>query len=635
MKSEFKKRRLIIGISVMVMIGIFTLAAIIVFLYSSRKGTVAYLYDESNVSVNYSVAQLKFDLSSNHMYYYYTANPTYTERFEPMLDDLADLKNRFEGGSINKTEYEASAKQKLAEYYPSEMIIELNDAWNSYNSSQSDYDEATRTIYNTYSNRFEFMFRIRNVNIERIDNEKGIWYYYVSDLLSLYYDEFVVQKNSDGVLTSTLNLGVKLRGGTTFSGDTANYYYDTEFNKMVTAYTMKFVNSGTADMYMAMNTLLPSTEQNGVLAMILPYNFNISQLAEDAVYNAYVDENGNISYHDLIVALLKNGKIASSGSFSTFTYAYTDSQLDNLNYTQLSELLTSWNACAIDSYKNYTTYPDYENFKLSIHGSVNPESITEVQMGMLCWADYETCEDYYARDDATKKWESDDAYELMKYNFTVNIKASLKDLDFTSNVDYTFMYNDTQDYQKFIGVSNFDVEGYAYFLQGDGTKINAKNHMQDGYIICNYTNSQAENYIDKIRFNVNYRGFSPAYIRVRFIEQFTNAKGEIVAINRIKFNLADNWYDNRMNDMYLYSPKLYSSTDKDVLTTTGKAKLITVPVIDGLSQTYSSVSSIDPELAKNQNLTLQLSIYIEAVQPNRTQEYWGIDVADIPTEDAG
>ena len=100
-------------------------------------------------------------------------------------------------------------------------------------------------------------------------------------------------------------------------------------------------------------------------------------------------------------------------------------------------------------------------------------------------------------------------------------------------------------------------------------------------------------------------------------------------INQLRFAKASGWVDNRAKDLFFYSDKLYYSTDKDVLMTSGKAKVVTIPVITGLQE---DVQETDPTLNTKRGLTLRLSLLVEAVQPNRFEEIWHIN--SIPTVDA-
>lgn len=632
--GRFRTRQILMRTIPALLASVIAVSTFLIWFLKTRD-SAAYLYDEYNLSVDYSVAQLAFDLSSNHMYKYYTDNPSYTHTFEPMLLQLKGLTDSLNAAEISITEFDASVKTALAAYYSEELINALQTAWDENNSSQEAYDEAAGAIYNAHYRQYEFLFKIKNMQLQSVDSTKSIWYYYADDLLRTYYDEYVVQSDASGVRQSTMRVGVKLKGGTTYSADASGNYYDTYFNDMVTAFTMDFKNSGNVSLYLKLDmNMFPTSNRNkGILGMVLPYGMTWETL-KTGIYESYYDTvTGKWDYRGLIGALLENKE---GGFLSTVSGTMPDDIYTSLTYDSMQALLEEWNAYAINTYNDKDT--DYVNANGSIvvvsDDNTQEDAIHNVRISMVFWSDYEKSAAFYASQSGGKEWRSDDAYQLIRYDFAIDAKTSLKNSDMSlyTPADWAEMYNEEKVYEKFAGVSNFDIEGYAYFEKTDGgttTVVNAKNYMQGGYIICNYVDETAVNYIANLRFDVLYRGYSPAFIRVRLIEQFTNTAGEIEAVNRLKFALGENWADNRAQDLYFYSNKQYFSSDNAMLTTLGKAKMLTIPVITGLSSEYSQIGDIDPLLTKDKTMKLKMTFFAEAVQPNRTEEYWYMSAGDI------
>lgn len=633
--------------------------ALAILVSKTSRQSDAYLYDENSFDINYNIAQLDFDLFTNKMYAYYQEDLRYNNGgendLESLLVTLDALQDNFTSLQISKSDYEENVITALKTFYPGDMIDALAAAagmiGDSYSAEgEAAYNAAAKTVYDTYSGSVGFLFKIRNYIFtpsSGYDFSLGIWYYYVDNLISRYMSEFVVVQEDADTTSAKLQIGIKLKGGTTWSNVSEDdpittdivegAYYDGYFNDMVLPVTYKFKNTGSADLYLKLGVLLDDDTTMGVLAFILPYGLNLCDVMTvgtdaNTLYSSCLDGEGKILYRDFMIAVLDYYEIESG-----LLYAYEPSP--SLAYDQLTALFNQWNIYALSTYASEEVYG---NVKIAMKEPESQGDISNIlSMGILTWADYEKCSLYYnsvkfsgSEDD---NWMGADDYLVIKYSIAINIIASLKDVDFTQFTDDDFerAYNDRFNAEdKFIGVSNFDIAGYAFFVDplGNETNVFTEGYFQNGYIVCNYTDPAAVNNISKLRLNINYRGYSPAYIRVQFIEQFTNSKGEIVAINQIKFDLADTWYDNRSDDLCFYSDMLWYSAEKDIeVTVDGKkvAKVFTVPVILGVTGWVDAATTIDPDLADNTDLTLQISIIIEAVQPNRIEAYWGI--SDIPS----
>lgn len=630
------------------LVAVITVSTIVLVIINNRK-SAAYLYDESNVSVKYGVAKLSFDLSSNHMVSYYAQDDSYTPEFISMLDTLKTLVSGFDSEAhhnLETFEIAVKAAMTLTEndttgYYSQAFITALSNVWNQYRSGENgysidDYYDDTYNIYNTYYHDYKNLFRIKNMAVDSIENDSTVWYYYAKDLVETYYGKdgsYVVQTDATGLRQSTVKIDVKLKGGTTFNNNTdltQNPYYDALFNEMVSPLTLNFCNTGDVSLYLNYLINMKSQENagNGVLGMVLPYGSDFETLKSDATYSPYFNATtGKWDFRGLICALFTH---------YTFTYPTPIADYSKLDYLTMETLLQEWNLYAVQTYS--TNFADHSLLSLRNNLIINPTSsnltdyLKTINASMLFWADYEKVDGNY--DAATpESWRVDDEYGRYNYSFTVKLLTSLKDDDmskFTED-DWSQIYNNMVEYNKAAGVSNFDVDGDAFFENDDGNDTSIQ-YMEGGYIICNYTDPTARNYIGKLRFSVKYRGFSPANIRVRLVEQFTNTSGKIVAINLIKFKCAQNWYDNRANDLYFYSDKLFSSIDTGTLTRDGRPKYLNIPVITGIEFPQgheNSMAAIDEILGEDTTMKMKVSIYVEAVQPNRTEEYWGVDINQI------
>lgn len=203
----------------------------------------------------------------------------------------------------------------------------------------------------------------------------------------------------------------------------------------------------------------------------------------------------------------------------------------------------------------------------------------------------------------------------------------------------------------YTSLSDFEVSGTLSFKDGtaySGSTILAPVSFRDG----------DENYIGDMKYVITYTGSSPAYIRVRILEQWTDsATNEILAAGFLNYKLANGglpavpkpsesapptqtpipaagsgankdalaetgeWVDNRKNDYcYYYSvpvqPKMLANTGTDsaVLIGDGKVELTLIHQAGDAAL----VNGVDA------GAQMGLVIEVEAVQPNRYREFWGI-----------
>lgn len=200
----------------------------------------------------------------------------------------------------------------------------------------------------------------------------------------------------------------------------------------------------------------------------------------------------------------------------------------------------------------------------------------------------------------------------------------------------------------YVAVSDFDVEGTLYFndtLYQKGQDILVEVGLTPG----------STNYIGTMRFDVVYTGISPAYIRVRVLEQWEDiATGDLISSEYLPYYttgaavnvktggtvvsaggagdiLAEPgvWIDERATDFcYYYStpvrPKTLSATYDNVTSQTltsigdGAIALTLMDQTAAGANNATLLQSIDPNKVR-----LSLRMEIEAVQPNRFRELFG------------
>lgn len=207
-------------------------------------------------------------------------------------------------------------------------------------------------------------------------------------------------------------------------------------------------------------------------------------------------------------------------------------------------------------------------------------------------------------------------------------------------------------------LSDFDVQGILSF----GGQVYEDNAVM---VPVSFRPEDA-NYIGKMKYVIRYQGGSPAYLRVRVLEQWIDrSNDEIMSASYLNYALSDlvgvvkpetgaveypaagsgkegdalaemgQWVDNRSIDYcYYYSvpvqPKAIQ-VEKPASTLTGiKDGTVELTLIDQTAEganTSQMIEGIDPEATQ-----LMLLFEVEAVQPNRYREFFGIDTIPSPTE---
>lgn len=207
-------------------------------------------------------------------------------------------------------------------------------------------------------------------------------------------------------------------------------------------------------------------------------------------------------------------------------------------------------------------------------------------------------------------------------------------------------------------LSDFEVSGTLSFQDGveySGSTILVPVSFNEG----------EENYIGDMKYKITYTGSSPAYIRVRILEQWTDsATNEILSAGFLNYKLTNtanrvipkpeessvpkpsesatpssipaagggadnntlaetgNWVDNRKNDYcYYYSVPVQPK----MLVNTGAPSSILIS--DGTVQLTLIDQAKDAGLVSGVDASAQMGLVIEveAVQPNRFREFWGIN----------
>lgn len=199
----------------------------------------------------------------------------------------------------------------------------------------------------------------------------------------------------------------------------------------------------------------------------------------------------------------------------------------------------------------------------------------------------------------------------------------------------------------FTSLSDFEVTGILSFkedgLPYEGTSVLAP---------VSFTPT-ADNYIGNLKYTVRYTGSSPAYIRVRVLEQWTDSSSDdILPASFLEYKIAPGgnphtpgfptgtptipaagpsaenlakmgeWVDNRKVDYCYYytvpvQPKLLEAKGEGTATVIGDGT-VELTLIDQ-SENADLIAGIDPTTTE-----MGLVIEVEAVQPNRYLEFWGI-----------
>lgn len=193
--------------------------------------------------------------------------------------------------------------------------------------------------------------------------------------------------------------------------------------------------------------------------------------------------------------------------------------------------------------------------------------------------------------------------------------------------------------QGYVSMSDFQVEALAYF--GDSKE---PERVEEGLLSVSLDPSDP-NYIGSLKLYVRYTGISPAYLRVRILEQTTDAEGVILASGMTPYrvltkeaaatladvqgqnktintaSLLENgryWIDNRKEDNCYYwngifQPEETSANADGLIEYQGN--YTEVLLIDGLTR----------EVTAQPGVRMQVLFEVEAVQPNRVEEFWNLD----------
>ncbi len=198
----------------------------------------------------------------------------------------------------------------------------------------------------------------------------------------------------------------------------------------------------------------------------------------------------------------------------------------------------------------------------------------------------------------------------------------------------------------FTVLSDFEVEGILSFQDG-------VTYTGQSILVPVSFNPLADNYIGNMKYVVRYTGASPAYVRVRLLEQWTDrSSNEVLPASFLSYAVTESglpaaaapapdpsipaagggaagdaltgvghWVDNRAADYcYYYSlalqPKMLAAAGTGTALTVGDGSVELV-LID--QRGVSPAPDVDP-LATQMGLILE----VEAVQPNRYREFWGI-----------
>lgn len=186
---------------------------------------------------------------------------------------------------------------------------------------------------------------------------------------------------------------------------------------------------------------------------------------------------------------------------------------------------------------------------------------------------------------------------------------------------FAWLFYDTGQ-KPYTGVSNFNLAGEIYFEQEDGTRIDSSKHLEDGLLQINVTDEKADNYLGKLRVDVKYTGYSPAYVRVRILEQWIDHQTDTLQpVQYIPYTLYEengksHWMDNRTDDLYFYYDQLISSSQTKEEADAATEK--TIPLVQGVEDNF--LSGIRDGAA-----SLYLIITVDGVQPNRYQQFWNIE----------
>ncbi len=161
-----------------------------------------------------------------------------------------------------------------------------------------------------------------------------------------------------------------------------------------------------------------------------------------------------------------------------------------------------------------------------------------------------------------------------------------------------------------------DMRTFTYiYLDKNGVSLNVPTDENGLYILS--TNPNDDNYLGNFRVNVNQKGYSHAYVRVKFNVQWTMPDGTVTQNIELPFTFGEKWYDNRQQDYCVYyteSTGLFASHDKSIIT------------------------GFDFEKFQNETLSEiaipKIAVTAESVQINRYPQMWGMDTLPWEVKEA-
>ena len=178
-------------------------------------------------------------------------------------------------------------------------------------------------------------------------------------------------------------------------------------------------------------------------------------------------------------------------------------------------------------------------------------------------------------------------------------------------------------------LSNFNAEAVVWFEGG------TMSQNTDKTISVDVVDTNAPNYIGKLRVDAKYKGRGQAYIRLKMIQQWTDENGIILQSNvLLPYNIStpytgtsgpqSAWFDNRPDDYCLYYAQKLTSLENETY--------VNIPVIiadPNPTQFAAKLAAVVPRGTVN----LKIAITLEAVQVNRYPQFWGIErLPWIPAE---
>ncbi len=166
-------------------------------------------------------------------------------------------------------------------------------------------------------------------------------------------------------------------------------------------------------------------------------------------------------------------------------------------------------------------------------------------------------------------------------------------------------YSSTNSITQLGSIGDLRTFAHAY-LERNGVKLNIPVDDDGLYVLS--TNPKDDNYLGNLRVAINQKGYSHAYVRVKFNVQWTMPDGTVTQNVQLPFTFAEKWYDNRSEDYCVYYTEtigLFASHDKSIITGFDLEKF--------QQETLSEIAV--PKMA----------ITAESVQINRYPQIWGMD----------